>query len=175
GRTIASGPHEHPRGAARAPRHRSGLHRPGDPSRRGRAPRRDPGDRHLQGRQAGGPEAPATLGRARVLDAAHAGGRRRGRSLLPRAGPAARGGGPVREHFITGGDMADFALVFAVTDPELRARGGITAFFVDRDTPGYEVTRIQRTMSPFQNPVEITFSDCEVPAENVLGEVGKGF
>ena len=80
-----------------------------------------------------------------------------------------------RKHFITGGDMADFALVFAVTDPELRARGGITAFFVDRDTPGYEVTRIQRTMSPFQNPVEITFSDCEVPAENVLGEVGKGF
>jgi alkylation response protein AidB-like acyl-CoA dehydrogenase len=80
-----------------------------------------------------------------------------------------------RKHFITGGDIADFALVFAVTDPELRARGGITAFFVDADTPGYEVTRIQKTMSPFQNPVELTFSDCEVPAENVLGEVGKGF
>ena len=80
-----------------------------------------------------------------------------------------------RKHFITGGDIADFALVFAVTDPELRARGGITAFFVDKDTPGYEVTRIQKTMSPFQNPVELTLSDCEVPAENVLGEVGKGF
>ena len=80
-----------------------------------------------------------------------------------------------RKHFITGGDIADFALVFAVTDPEKRARGGITAFFIDADTPGYEVTRVQRTMSPFQNPVELTFSDCEVPAENVLGEVGKGF
>src|SRR5438309_8248722 len=79
-----------------------------------------------------------------------------------------------RKHFITGGDAADFALVFAVTDPELRARGGITAFFIDKETPGYEVTRVQRTMSPFQNPVELTFSDCEVPAENVLGEVGKG-
>src|SRR2546429_6525933 len=71
--------------------------------------------------------------------------------------------------------MADFGLVFGVTDPELRARGGITAFFVDKDTPGYEVTRIQKTMSPFQNPVELTFSDCEDPAENVLGEVGRGF
>src|ERR687887_1951717 len=80
-----------------------------------------------------------------------------------------------RKHFITGGDSADFALVFAVTDPEKRARGGITAFFIDADAPGYEVTRIQRTMSPYQNPAELTFSDCEVPAENVLGEVGKGF
>ena len=80
-----------------------------------------------------------------------------------------------RKHFITGGDSADFALVFAVTDPEKRARGGITAFFVDADTPGYEVTRIQRTMSPYQNPAEITLSDCEVPEANVLGQVGFGF
>lgn len=80
-----------------------------------------------------------------------------------------------RKHFITGGDEADFALVFAVTDPERRAQGGITAFFVDADTPGYAVTRVQRTMSPFQNPVEITLEDCRVPAENVLGEVGGGF
>jgi alkylation response protein AidB-like acyl-CoA dehydrogenase len=80
-----------------------------------------------------------------------------------------------RKHFITGGDSAHFALVFAVTDPEKRARGGITAFFIDADTPGYEVTRIQRTMSPYQNPAELTFSDCEVPEENVLGQVGYGF
>ena len=80
-----------------------------------------------------------------------------------------------RKHFITGGEAADFALVFAVTDPEKRARGGITAFLVDADTPGYEVTRIQRTMSPYQNPAEITLSDCEVPEGNVLGEVGFGF
>jgi alkylation response protein AidB-like acyl-CoA dehydrogenase len=80
-----------------------------------------------------------------------------------------------RKHFITGGDTADFALVFAVTDPEKRARGGITAFFIDRETPGYEMTRIQRTMSPYQNPAELTFSDCEVPEANVLGKVGFGF
>jgi alkylation response protein AidB-like acyl-CoA dehydrogenase len=80
-----------------------------------------------------------------------------------------------RKHFITGGDQADFALVFAMTDPEKRAKGGITAFFVDADTPGYSVTRIQRTMSPYQNPVEITLEDVEVPDSNVLGQVGLGF
>lgn len=80
-----------------------------------------------------------------------------------------------RKHFITGGDSADFALVFAVTDPEKRAKGGITAFFVDADTPGYSVSRVQRTMSPYQNPVELTFEDAEVPEESVLGKEGFGF
>ncbi|MGH2554308.1 MAG: acyl-CoA dehydrogenase family protein [Actinomycetota bacterium] len=80
-----------------------------------------------------------------------------------------------RKHFITGGDSADFALVFAVTDAEKRAKGGITAFFVDADTPGYSVSRVQRTMSPYQNPVELTFEDAEVPEGSVLGEVGFGF
>jgi alkylation response protein AidB-like acyl-CoA dehydrogenase len=80
-----------------------------------------------------------------------------------------------RKHFITGGDEADFALVFAITDPERRAKGGITAFFVDAGTPGFSVTRIQRTMSPIQNPSELTLEGVRVPEENVLGEVGFGF
>jgi alkylation response protein AidB-like acyl-CoA dehydrogenase len=80
-----------------------------------------------------------------------------------------------RKHFITGGDQAEFALVFAVTDSEKRAQGGITAFFVDADAPGYSITRIQRTMSPYQNPVEITLENVEVPDGNVLGKVGFGF
>jgi acyl-CoA dehydrogenase len=80
-----------------------------------------------------------------------------------------------RKHFITGGDEADFALVFAVTDQEKRAKGGITAFLVDADTPGYSVSRMQSTMSPIQNPAELTFEDCRVPEGNVLGEVGYGF
>jgi alkylation response protein AidB-like acyl-CoA dehydrogenase len=80
-----------------------------------------------------------------------------------------------RKHFITGGQEADLALVFAVTDPDKRAQGGITAFFVDADAPGYSVTRQQRTMSPYQNPVELTFEGLEVPEENVLGKVGFGF
>ena len=80
-----------------------------------------------------------------------------------------------RKHFITGGEVADFALVFAVTDTEKRAQGGVTAFFVDADTPGYEVTRVQRTMSPWQNPAELTFTRVRVPDSQVLGQVGFGF
>jgi acyl-CoA dehydrogenase len=80
-----------------------------------------------------------------------------------------------RKHFITGGAHADFALVFAVTDPEKRAQGGITAFFVDRDTPGFTVSRLQTTMSPFQHPAELTFENVRVPDEQVLGQVGFGF
>ena len=80
-----------------------------------------------------------------------------------------------RKHFITGGEDADFALVFAVTDPEKRAKGGITAFLVDADTPGFTVSRMQRTMSPLQNPAELTFEDVRVPEGNVLGELGFGF
>lgn len=80
-----------------------------------------------------------------------------------------------RKHFITHGAEADFAVVFAVTDPEKRARGGITAFVVPKGTPGFEVTRIQRTASTVDRPAELTFDNVEVPASNVLGEVGQGF
>ena len=80
-----------------------------------------------------------------------------------------------RKHFITGGEEAEFALVFAVTEPDKRAKGGITAFFVDADTPGYSVTRVQRTMSPFQNPVEITLESVEVSDDQILGKEGFGF
>lgn len=80
-----------------------------------------------------------------------------------------------RKHFITHGDHADFALVFAVTDSEKRARGGITAFFVEKGTPGFGVGRIQRTASPVNRPVELVFEDAVVPDENVLGKVGYGF
>jgi acyl-CoA dehydrogenase len=80
-----------------------------------------------------------------------------------------------RKHFITGGDEADFALVFAVTDPQKRAKGGITAFLVDADTAGFSVNRIQRTMSPLQNPSEVVLEGVRVPKENVLGRPGFGF
>jgi acyl-CoA dehydrogenase len=80
-----------------------------------------------------------------------------------------------RKHFITHGAEADFCVVFAVTDPDKKARGGITAFFVEKGTPGFEVTRLQHTASTLDRPAELTFDNVEVPAENVLGEVGNGF
>jgi acyl-CoA dehydrogenase len=80
-----------------------------------------------------------------------------------------------RKHFITGGEAADFALVFAVTDAEKKAQGGVTALFVDADAPGYAVTRVPRTMSPWQTPGELTFTDVRVRDAQVLGQVGFGF
>lgn len=79
-----------------------------------------------------------------------------------------------RKHFITHGAEADFAVVFAKTDPEAGARG-VTAFFVDKDMPGFEVTKIQHTASTVDRPAELTFDQVEVPAENILGEQGEGF
>jgi acyl-CoA dehydrogenase len=81
-----------------------------------------------------------------------------------------------RKHFINGGDKADFIMLMAVTDPEKRARGGITAFLVDRGTPGFSVTRVDTTIgSAAIKLAELTFEDCRVDDSAVLGEVGQGF
>ncbi|MGH2739420.1 MAG: acyl-CoA dehydrogenase family protein [Actinomycetota bacterium] len=80
-----------------------------------------------------------------------------------------------RKTFITNGAYADYAVVFAVTDKEKRANGGITALFVEHDFPGFEVARRQRTLAGDTNQAEIVFEDCRVPKENVVGEIGYGF
>jgi acyl-CoA dehydrogenase len=82
-----------------------------------------------------------------------------------------------RKHFITNGAGADVAVVFAVTDPskEKRASGGITAFLVERDSPGYSVGKRQRTLAGDTNQAELVFEDCRVLADHVIGEVGYGF
>jgi acyl-CoA dehydrogenase len=80
-----------------------------------------------------------------------------------------------RKHFITNGAHADVALVFAVTDPDKRAAGGITALLVERGTPGFSVGRRQKTLAGDTNQAELVFEDCRVPEENVIGEVGLGF
>jgi acyl-CoA dehydrogenase len=79
------------------------------------------------------------------------------------------------KHFITNGAHADFAVVFAVTDPEKRAQGGITAFIVESTTPGFTVGKKQKTMAGDTNQSELIFEDCRVPATNVLGPEGFGF
>lgn len=78
------------------------------------------------------------------------------------------------KRFITGGDTADFAMVFAVTDKKLRAKGGITCFLVDRGRPGFTVARLIPVIRPWY-PTELVFTDCVVPAKNILGELGQGF
>jgi acyl-CoA dehydrogenase len=81
-----------------------------------------------------------------------------------------------RKHFISGGHVADLILVIAVTDPQKRARGGITALLVEQGSPGFTVTRVESTIgSEAWKLAELTFEDCFVPDAMVLGEVGQGF
>ncbi|MDP3936512.1 MAG: acyl-CoA dehydrogenase family protein [Deltaproteobacteria bacterium] len=80
-----------------------------------------------------------------------------------------------RKHYITNGPSADFAMVFASNDRAKRAKGGITCFLVDRDTPGADFDHPQHTMDGDGWVGELVFEDCEVPAENLLGQVGAGF
>jgi alkylation response protein AidB-like acyl-CoA dehydrogenase len=70
---------------------------------------------------------------------------------------------------------ADVANAFAVTDPEKRAAGGLTAFLVERDAPGFIVGHKQNTLAGDTDQTELIFGDCPVPNENVVGEVGFGF
>jgi (R)-benzylsuccinyl-CoA dehydrogenase len=76
--------------------------------------------------------------------------------------------------FITNADIADFFIVIAVTDPVKRARGGMTAFFVDKGTPGLTVGKHTATMGA-DVPYDLYFDDMFVPDDHVAGEVGKAF
>lgn len=81
-----------------------------------------------------------------------------------------------RKTFNTNGSFADIATVMAVTDPTLGARGGITAFIVEADSPGYEVGRHEDKMGiRGSSTAELIFDDLRVPHQNVLGKVGEGF
>ncbi len=78
------------------------------------------------------------------------------------------------KRFITGADEADFAQVFAVTDPEKRARGGITGFLVDMNTPGVKVAASYDLMID-DRPCEVVFDNVRVPAWKRIGKEGDGF
>ena len=74
--------------------------------------------------------------------------------------------------FITGGNDADFVMVFAVTDKEKGADGGVTCFLVDRDR-GWRSAPID-TMGEW-GPASLVFEDVRVPHSAILGEEGRGF
>ncbi|MDQ0315392.1 acyl-CoA dehydrogenase family protein [Amorphus orientalis] len=79
------------------------------------------------------------------------------------------------KQFITSGQTADVAIVFAVTDPEA-GKKGISAFIVPTDSPGYRVASIERKLGQtLSDTAQIAFEDLEVPAENLLGEEGQGY
>jgi alkylation response protein AidB-like acyl-CoA dehydrogenase len=80
------------------------------------------------------------------------------------------------KQFISNADIADIFSVLAVTDPSLRARGGMTAFIVEKDFPGFSIGKMEDKMGiRGDGTAELIFEDCRVPKENVIGEVGLGF
>jgi len=77
--------------------------------------------------------------------------------------------------FITNGAEAGIALVFTATDKSLRHKG-ITAFVVEKDTPGFTVGKHEHKLGiRASSTVELVFEDCFVSEENRLGNEGEGF
>lgn len=78
--------------------------------------------------------------------------------------------------FITNGGEADTYIVFARTDPNEKGSRGISAFIVEKDTPGLIIGKDEKKMGLHgSRTVQIMFEDAKVPAENLLGEEGQGF
>lgn len=79
-----------------------------------------------------------------------------------------------RKIWISKAANADWTIVMAVTDKALGVRGGISAFIVDKDTPGFTVER-RIPMIGGVSTYEVVLEDCCVPGEQLLGKEGAGF
>jgi len=80
------------------------------------------------------------------------------------------------KHFITNAPEAEIFTVIAVTDREKGTGGGYTAFVVEKSFPGFSIGAIEKKMGlRGSHTSEVIFENCEVPMENVLGEVGRGY
>lgn len=79
--------------------------------------------------------------------------------------------------FITNGSIANFLIVFARTNPNPPERhGGITAFIVERDRPGYKAEPLHNKLGIRASDLaEITLDNVEVPEENIVGQVDMAF
>jgi len=76
--------------------------------------------------------------------------------------------------WVTSGDEAEALILFACTETELGSKK-ISAFIVEKNFPGFKVSKIEEKMGLHSSvTVEIVLEDCQVPAENLLGEEGKG-
>ncbi len=76
--------------------------------------------------------------------------------------------------WITNGPDADVLIVYAKTDPDAGSRG-ITAFIIEKDFKGFSTAqKLDKLGMRGSNTCELVFEDCEVPAENILGELNQG-
>ncbi|MBN9287405.1 MAG: acyl-CoA dehydrogenase [Gammaproteobacteria bacterium 39-13] len=79
------------------------------------------------------------------------------------------------KQFVTSGQHADIAIVFAVTDPQQKQQG-ITAFIVPTQTKGYHVAKLEHKMGQHASEIaQIVFEDCRIPVEYQLGQLGEGY
>ena len=79
------------------------------------------------------------------------------------------------KRFITNAGVAGLYTVFAKTDPQA-GHSGISAFLVESDAPGFEVTRLEPKLGISGSTTgELAFDGCRIPAANLLGEEGEGF
>jgi alkylation response protein AidB-like acyl-CoA dehydrogenase len=79
------------------------------------------------------------------------------------------------KRFITNAGVASLYTVFAKTDPDA-GHAGVSAFLVEADTPGFEVTRLEPKLGISGSTTgELAFDGCRVPAANLLGAEGEGF
>jgi alkylation response protein AidB-like acyl-CoA dehydrogenase len=77
--------------------------------------------------------------------------------------------------FITNGHHADLAIVFALTNPAM-GKHGISAFLVEKGTPGFAAPRLEDKLGlRSSDTAELSFEDCRVPEENLLGQENEGF
>jgi len=77
--------------------------------------------------------------------------------------------------FISSGNVADVVVTFATVDKNLGPKG-ITAFIVEKGTPGFSVGKLEEKMGiRATGTAELFFDNCRLPAANQLGEVGRGF
>ena len=77
--------------------------------------------------------------------------------------------------FISNAPVADLIIVFALTDPAKGYHGGVTAFLMERDTPGLSVSRKIEKMGMRTSPFgELAFDDVRVPDASILGTLGGG-
>lgn len=79
-----------------------------------------------------------------------------------------------RKIWITRAAEADFTILMAITDPEKGAKGGMSAFLVDKDAPGFKVLR-KIPMLGGEYTYEVALDDCRIEGWKLLGEEGKGF
>jgi acyl-CoA dehydrogenase len=78
--------------------------------------------------------------------------------------------------YVSNGKEAQAVILFAATDPRLGPEGGITAFVVDTDLPGFSVGRCEKKMGLHgTSTAELVLDHVELGPDRVLGEVGKGF